>query len=114
MILSAASKAYGISCGGDSMLEDFITFEMLRSFPGMVAVTWSITQYFKHSALFKKLRTRFFTLLVAELLLFSLGWSDGTLSLSNFPITLLNGFIVALAAMKGHESIVERGRGKPA
>lgn len=90
------------------MLEDQLTLDLLRTFPGMVAVTWTIVQFFKNAGMFKRVRTRFFTLVVAELLLFGLSTVEGRLTVEDAFLNVLNGFVVALAAMKGHETLVEK------
>lgn len=56
----------------------------------------------------KRVRTRCFTLVVAELLHFGLSTVEGRLTVEDAFLNVLNGFVVVLAAMKGYEALVEK------
>ncbi len=91
-----------------TMLEDFITIELLESYPGMVIMVALLTQFTKNIVdSFCKTRTKFIVYIYALALSFFISYTKG------FPgdlVTLivmdvLNSVIVALAAMKAFETI---------
>lgn len=88
----------------------FISMGTLRSFPGMAATTWLVVQFLKGPAdrVLGKIKTRWLAFVVAELILFGLSYIDGTIGAESIILNLLNGIVVALAAMKGHEIAVEK------
>lgn len=91
-------------------LGNLISIDTLRTLPGLVAVTWAVVQFIKGPAdkVFGTIRTRYLAFVVAELILFTLSFIDGTIGSESVILNLLNGFIVALATMKGHEVFVEK------
>lgn len=93
------------------MFEDFITVDILLTFPGMVLVVALITQFTK------KLIDRLFKNHTEYVVYFyALGLNFFTSYAKGFPdpwpvmivLNILNGIIVALAAMKAYETIVEK------
>ena len=97
-------------------VNQFLTLETLKTFPGLVAVTWALVQFsksFLDQRLFK-IKTKWYVFVVAEVLLFCTAWLDNSLNPQTVFLNLLNGFMVALAAMKGHETIFGAANNKPA
>jgi len=96
------------------MLDDFITFEILSSFPGMVVIVSLITQLTK--GLFDRLITHHTGILVfiySILLVFFVSYAKGDFTgdlrsiLVLVVMNILNAMVVSLAAMKGYEKTVE-------
>lgn len=91
------------------MFEDFITVEILTTFPGMVLVVALVTQFTKKiiDRLFKT-HTEYVVYFYALALNFFVSYIKGFPD--PWPITIvlniLNGIIVALAAMKAYETAI--------
>lgn len=89
------------------MFEDFITIEILTTFPGMVLVVSLVTQFTKKliDKLFKN-HTEYVVYFYALALNFFVSYIKGFPD--PLPVTIvlniLNGIIVALAAMKAYET----------
>lgn len=93
------------------MFEDFITIETLMTFPGMVLIVALVTQFTKKliDKLFKN-HTEYVVYFYALGLNFFASYVKGFPD--PWPITIvlniLNGIIVALAAMKAYETIIAK------
>lgn len=99
------------------MPEDFLSLETLRTFPVAVAVTWMLVKFFFgwliDTATNNRVRTRYVVFAVAALVLAIPDVAGGVLPSGSAWAgwvfwLLLNAVVVALAAMKGHEALVER------
>jgi|GEM_PF-5298763 len=88
--------------------DSLLSWEILKTFSGLVLATWVVVQFLKDLLFFRRVPTRLLALVVAELLLFAVSYAAGELNFAQFLLNLLNGVFVALAAMKGHEVVVEK------
>jgi hypothetical protein len=88
--------------------DSLLSWEILKTFSGLVLTTWVVVQFLKDFLFFRRMPTRLLALAVAELLLFAVSYATGELNPAQFILNLLNGVFVALAAMKGHEVVVEK------
>lgn len=86
------------------MQEDWITMASLGTFGGAVFAVTLICQFLKGSMdKVLKMPTRLMVLIVAWLLLLGRRFvMDGALALDGVFLDVLNGFLVALAAMGAH------------
>ncbi len=96
------------------MFDEFITLEILSSFPGMVVVVSLLTQLTK--GWFDRLITHHTSVLVfiySILLIFFVSYAKGEFTgdlraiLVLVVMNVLNGVVVSLAAMKGYEKTIE-------
>ncbi|MGI6706604.1 MAG: hypothetical protein ACOX6S_10315 [Clostridia bacterium] len=101
------------------MLNEFITFEILSSFPGMVLVVSLLTQLTK--GLIDRLirhHTGVLVVIYSILLVFFVSYAKGEFTgdlksiLVQLVMNVLNGLVVSLAAMKGYEKTVESSYAK--
>jgi hypothetical protein len=91
-----------------TIFEEFITIEMLQSFPGMVIMVAILTQFSKSIIdTFFKTRTKFIVYLYALALNFFISYIRGFEGdiVAIIVMNILNSVIVALAAMKAFETI---------
>ena len=90
---------------------ELFTLETLAAFPGLVVATWTIVQFTKNGIDWAVKRflglhwsTRGWAYCVALFLLVATTFFSGNFSLLTLFLSIINGFFVALAAMKVHES----------
>ncbi len=103
-------------------MDDYITFDMLRNFAGLVTMLVILTQFTKDPVdwLWNKLwkvttgfPTRYLVFIYAEAFLCTFVVMDKQTALIPAWITaFLNGIIVTLAAMKSYESVVQAALNK--
>ena len=85
---------------GSEPAGEYLTWEYLGTFAGVVAAVVLIVQFLK-LPLDKvwKIPTRYIVYVIAALILFAVQAFTGTLTTENIVLTLLNAVVVAMAAM---------------
>ena len=87
-------------------MDEFLTLEMLTQFPILVLVVVFITEFTKDLLdKMKHIPTKYFVYLYALVLLLLVKYFTEDLTAVNVVLAILNGFVVALAAMKGYEEV---------
>ena len=90
---------------------DFVTWQILTTYAGALAVVSLITQFTKGIGWIVKMPTQIWSYLVAVVTMLLANLFTGQLTLENTVLTLFNAIIVALAANGGY-SAVKRAQGK--
>ena len=84
---------------------EFVTWEMLATHAGALAMVLIVTQFTKNLGFIAKIPTQVWSYIVALLILYPANFFIGTLTVENAVLILFNGIIVALAANGGFEAL---------
>jgi xanthine/uracil permease len=94
--------------------QELFTLETLAAFPGLVVVTWMITQFTKdwvdwvaQKAFNIHPKTETWSYFVAVFLLIAVAFFQQNISGLSVFLGIINGFLVALAAQKIHDTILD-------
>lgn len=82
---------------------EFVTWEMLATYAGALAMVLIVTQFTKDLKFIAKIPTQLWSYIVALLVLYPANYFIGTLTAETATLILFNGIIVALAANGGFE-----------
>lgn len=88
------------------MMQEFFTWESLLTCTGATLVTTLITQFFKELTVFKRLPTRVFSYIIAVSVMLAAMAFEGSFSLRNAAIALINAVVVALASNGAFDAVV--------
>lgn len=84
---------------------EFVTWEMLATYAGALAMVLIVTQFTKNLSFIAKIPTQVWSYIVALLVLYPANYFLGTLTVETAVLILFNGIIVALAANGGFEAL---------
>lgn len=84
---------------------EFVSWSMLGTYAGALAMVITITQFTKEIKVIKKIPTQIWSYIISLSVLYPAYFFSGTLNISNAVLILFNGVIVALAANGGFEAL---------
>lgn len=84
---------------------EFVTWEMLATHAGALAMVLIVTQFTKNLSFIAKIPTQVWFYIVALLVLYPANYFIGALTIETAVLILFNGIIVALAANGGFEAL---------
>lgn len=84
---------------------EFVTWEMLATYAGALAMVLIVTQFTKNLSFIAKIPTQVWSYIVALLVLYPANYFIGALTIETAVLILFNGIIVALAANGGFEAL---------
>ncbi len=84
---------------------EFVTWEILATYAGALAMVLVVTQFTKNLSFIGKIPTQIWSYIVALLVLYPANYFIGTLTADTAVLILFNGIIVALAANGGFEAL---------
>lgn len=79
-------------------MDEFLTWEVLLTFTGLVTTTYMVTEFTKEIPLINKIPTKYWSYLIALVLLVSVNLVSGTFRYEDILLYLLNGIPVSLSA----------------
>ena len=79
-------------------MDEFLTWEVLLTFTGLVTTTYMVTEFTKEIPLIKKLPTKYWSYIIALILLFSVNLVTGSFKYEDIVLYLLNAIPVSLSA----------------
>ncbi|HBJ1650950.1 TPA: hypothetical protein LA460_003376 [Clostridium botulinum] len=84
-------------------MDTFLTWEYVSSFVGLVFVVGMVVEFFKEMPILKNIPTRYFTSMVAFILLLLSSIFTNTFSFNNLPLIILNAILITYTATGGHD-----------
>ena len=84
---------------------EFVTWEMLATHAGALAMVLIVTQFTKNLSFIAKIPTQVWSYIVALLVLYPANYFIGVLNIETAVLILFNGIIVALAANGGFDAL---------
>ena len=84
---------------------EFVTWELLGTYAGAMAMVGIITQLTKNVKFISKLPTQIWSYILALVVMYAANFFLGQLTLSNGVLILFNAGIVSLAANGGYDSV---------
>ena len=79
-------------------MNEFLTWEVLLTFTGLVTTTYMVTEFTKAIPLIGKIPTKYWSYLIALILLFAVNIVTGSFRYEDIVLYLLNGIPVSLSA----------------
>ena len=79
-------------------MNEFLTWEVLLTFTGLVTTTYMVTEFTKEIPFIKKLPTKYWSYIIALILLFSVNLVTGSFRYEDIVLYLLNAIPVRLSA----------------
>ena len=79
-------------------MNEFFTWEVLLTFTGLTTVTYMVTEFTKGISLIKKIPTKYWSYLIALILLFAVNLVTGNFKYEDIILYLLNAIPVSLSA----------------
>lgn len=79
-------------------MNEFLTWEVLLTFTGLVTTTYMVTEFTKEIPLINKMQTKYWSYLIALVLLFSVNLVTGSFRYEDIVLYLLNAIPVSLSA----------------
>ena len=79
-------------------MNEFLTWEVLLTFTGLVTTTYMVTEFTKAIPLISKIPTKYWSYLIALILLFAVNIVTGSFRYEDIVLYLLNGIPVSLSA----------------
>ena len=86
---------------------EFVTWELLGTYAGALAMTAVITQMTKGTKGISKIPTQLWSYMIALAIMLCANFFLGQLTLSNAVLTLFNAGLVSLASNGGYEGIAK-------
>ena len=86
-----------------SILDNFLTWDVLLTYSGCIAGTVLLTEFLKK--VFSKIPAQIVSFVIAALILFVGHWATGTLVWTEAPLYLVNAVAVSLAANGGFDAL---------
>lgn len=94
-------------------MQELFTNEFLGTIAGAVAATTLVVELIKDFKPVKRCPTRWLVVIVAEIIIILTAWVNGQLAWNKLLICILNGLLVASAAMTGwHVTKIGKGNTK--
>lgn len=84
-------------------MDTFLTWQYVATFSGIVFCTSMVVEFFKEIPIIKNIPTRYFTTMVACLLITLSSIFTGTFSVNNILLILLNSILITYTAVGGHD-----------
>ena len=78
--------------------ESFITWEMLLSFTYLSSMVFILTEFTKEINVIKVIKTKYYSMLVAFVLIVFLNVHQNIFNLLNTPLYLINSILVSISA----------------
>lgn len=79
-------------------MNTFIGWEMFADFSFFVSMIFMITEYLKDIKFIKQIPTKYLSSFISFLLLITVSIQNGTFSLWDIPLFILNGIMISLTA----------------
>lgn len=79
-------------------MNEFLTWEVLLTFTGLVTTTYMVTEFTKEIPLMKKMPTKYWSYIIALVLLFAVNLVTGSFKYEDIVLYLLNAIPVSLSA----------------
>ena len=79
-------------------MNEFLTWEVLLTFTGLVTTTYMVTEFTKEIPLIKKLPTKYWSYIISLILLLSVNLVTGSFRYEDIVLYLLNAIPVSLSA----------------
>jgi hypothetical protein len=79
-------------------MNEFLTWEVLLTFTGLVTTTYMVTEFTKEIPLIKKIPTKYWSYIIALVLLFAVNLVTGSFKYEDIVLYLLNAIPVSLSA----------------
>lgn len=79
-------------------MNEFLTWEVLLTFTGLVTTTYMVTEFTKEIPLIKKMPTKYWSYIIALVLLFAVNLVTGSFKYEDIVLYLLNAIPVSLSA----------------
>lgn len=84
-------------------MNDFLTWQYVGTFIGMCFCTGMVTEFTKELPFVKKIPTKYFTAIIAFILLLFSNITGGTFNLINIPIIMLNSILICFTSTGGYD-----------
>ena len=79
-------------------MNEFLTWEVLLTFTGLVTTTYMVTEFTKEIPLIKKIPTKYWSYIIALILLLATNLVTGSFKYADITLYLLNAIPVSLSA----------------
>jgi len=79
-------------------MNEFLTWEVLLTFTGLVTTTYMVTEFTKEIPFIKKMPTKYWSYIIALVLLFAVNLVTGSFKYEDIVLYLLNAIPVSLSA----------------
>ena len=79
-------------------MNEFLTWEVLLTFTGLVTTTYMVTEFTKEIPLINKIPTKYWSYIIALILLFTTNLVTGSFKYADITLYLLNAIPVSLSA----------------
>ena len=79
-------------------MDNFMTWEILLSFSGLVGAVYTITEFTKELKIIKKIPTKYWSFFIALILLISTNLVLNTFDIKDTILYLINAIIVSLSS----------------
>ena len=79
-------------------MNEFLTWEVLLTFTGLVTTTYMVTEFTKEIPLIKKMPTKYWSYIIALVLLFAVNLVTGSFKYEDIVLYLLHAIPVSLSA----------------
>lgn len=79
-------------------MNEFLTWEVLLTFTGLVTTTYMVTEFTKEIPLIKKMPTKYWSYIIALVLLLAVNLVTGSFKYEDIVLYLLNAIPVSLSA----------------
>ena len=79
-------------------MEEFLTWEMLLTFSGLTSTVYMVTEFTKEVKLISKIKTKYWSYIIALFLLFAVNLVTGAFKKENTILYVLNAIPVSLSA----------------
>lgn len=94
-------------------MNEFFTWEVLLTFTGLTTVTYMVTEFTKGIPFIKKIPTKYWSYLIALVLLFAVNLVTGNFKYEDIILYLLNAIPVSLSANGLNDFNVNMNKEKP-
>jgi hypothetical protein len=84
-------------------MDNFMNWEYISTFTGIVFCTQMVVEYLKEIKYIKSIPTKYFTSIVAFILLLGANIFTGVFEISNIPLLLLNSILITFTATGGKD-----------
>ena len=85
---------------------EFVTWELLGTYAGAMAMVGVITQLTKNNKFISKIPTQLWSYIIALAVMFCSSYFLGHLTASNAVLTIFNSALVSLGSNGGYESLI--------
>ncbi len=89
-------------------MQDLFTYASLGTLAGAVAATVLVVDFVKELSFLKRFSTRCLVVLVAEGIVLLADFAEGSFTVKNVPLCVLNGLLVAASAIGSWQVVHDR------